>query len=461
MTVTPPTMAGAGARGMRVQGMPWRRWLTTTPGRLRSASALLVVGLLLFAVMTTVATEARSRAAGAVATKSAPELVAAEDLYGSLADADAIASTIFLRAGLEPESLRQRYLSDVQRAGRLLETVSRSVETSPTTRKALRTISEQLPLYAGRVETARADIRLGLGLGSAYLREASTTMREEILPAATDLYRDAARRLDDNYRSGTSDTTLVVVLIAGLVMLSMLVAVQIYVRRRSNRILNLGLAAATVLVIGLLAWTLIRFSGAHDALNRAQQQGSDSVEVLSSARILTLRAQNNENLALIERGSGDVYVAEFDRVMRGLGGKDGTAGLLGYAATVADRTGDGARVRALAPQFQRLKELHARVRTKDDDGDYNGAVGLSVGTSSGLVADALKREGGPGQELAAVDRLERALQGSIVTSQERLLAATHDARRGYGVLEVAIPVFAIVAALLVLLGLERRIGEYR
>src|SRR5262249_35806280 len=41
-----PTGTNPGARGLRVQGMPWRRWLTTTPGRLRSASALLVIGLL-------------------------------------------------------------------------------------------------------------------------------------------------------------------------------------------------------------------------------------------------------------------------------------------------------------------------------------------------------------------------------------------------------------------------------
>jgi hypothetical protein len=459
VTVTPT--ASSGARGLRVQGLPWRRWLTTTPGRLRSASAVLVVGLLLFAVVTTIATEIRSRAAGAVATKSAPELVATEELYGSLADADATASTIFLRAGLEPAGLRARYENDIKRAGRLLETVSRSAESAPATRRALRTIGEQLPVYTGLVDTARADTRLGLNVGSAYLRRASTTMRDEILPAATDLYRDAARRLDDNYQSGTSTTTLAVVLIAGAVMLGLLVVVQVYVRRRSNRILNVGLVAATVLVVGLLGWTLLRFSAAHDALNRAQQRGSDSVEVLSSARILSLRAQNNENLALVERGSGDVYVAEFDRVMRALGGTDGRGGLLAYAATLADRTGDGSRVRALAAPFRKVRDLHVKVRARDDDGRYQEAVGLSVGTNDDTIKQQLEPEGGPGQELRAVDKLEGALQASIARSQARLLGSAQDARSGYGMLEVAIPVFAIIAGLLVLLGLERRIGEYR
>src|SRR6516165_1378564 len=91
VTVTPTTPVAA-TRGLRVQGMPWRSWLRTTPGRLRSASAILLVALILFAVVTTVATEVRSRAAASVQTQSAPELVATEALYGSLADADATAS---------------------------------------------------------------------------------------------------------------------------------------------------------------------------------------------------------------------------------------------------------------------------------------------------------------------------------------------------------------------------------
>jgi hypothetical protein len=438
-----PTVPSAGGRGLRVQGMPWRRWLTTTPGRLRSASALLVIGLLVFAAVTTAATEARSRAAGAVATSSAPELVTAENLYGNLADADATASTIFLRAGQEPRALRRRYLADVAAAGRELADISHSAD-SPVARRAARTISEQLPAYTGLVESARANNAQGFPVGAAYLRKASAMMRNDILPAATDLYRDAARQLRDNYESGTSTVTLMLVLAAGLGMLALLVVVQVFVRRRSNRLLNLGLVAATVLVVGLLGWTLLRFASAHDALNRAQQRGSDSVEVLSSARILTLRAQNNENLALIERGTGDVYRTESARIMGVLGGKDGKSGLLGYAGTIADRTGDGARIRSLAPQFKTLRHLHSQVGKRDDDGKYTEAVRLSVGP-----------------QLASVDQLQQALQSDINRSQVRLASAAQDARSGFGPLEVGIPVFAIIAGLLVLLGLERRIGEYR
>src|SRR5215213_3472680 len=109
-----PTTPAAPTRGLRVQGVPWRQWLRTTPGRLRSASAILLLALLLFAVVTTVATEVRSRAAAAVQTKSGPELVAIQKLYGNLADADAVASTVYLRAGAEPRALRKHFVTDLE-----------------------------------------------------------------------------------------------------------------------------------------------------------------------------------------------------------------------------------------------------------------------------------------------------------------------------------------------------------
>src|SRR5262245_60559601 len=106
----------------RVQGMPLQRWLTTTPGRLRAASVALVVGLVVLAVVAATAVGARHRATDDLSVQTVPALVAAEQLYGKLADADATASRTFLLAGLEPAELRQRYHRDLRAAGRHLAT---------------------------------------------------------------------------------------------------------------------------------------------------------------------------------------------------------------------------------------------------------------------------------------------------------------------------------------------------
>ena len=88
------------ARLLRVQGMPLRRGLTTTPGRLRAASALILAALLVLVIIASTGAATRGEAARAVGLESVPELDAAVKLYGALANADANATSIFLKAGI-------------------------------------------------------------------------------------------------------------------------------------------------------------------------------------------------------------------------------------------------------------------------------------------------------------------------------------------------------------------------
>ena len=76
------------------------------------------------------ATAARGDAARQVALRSAPEWWRPQNLYSSVADADATASTIFLQAGQESPALRHRYLDDIDRAGTYLASVARSSQSS-------------------------------------------------------------------------------------------------------------------------------------------------------------------------------------------------------------------------------------------------------------------------------------------------------------------------------------------
>ena len=93
--------------------LPW----LTTPGWFRLAAVVLLAGLVALAVVSVGAALGRGDATAAVRDDATPLLVGAEDLYVALADADAAASTAFLRAGLEPEELRARYLDDLETAG--------------------------------------------------------------------------------------------------------------------------------------------------------------------------------------------------------------------------------------------------------------------------------------------------------------------------------------------------------
>lgn len=439
----------SGARLLRVQGMPLRRWLTTTPGRLRAASALILTALLVLVIIASTGAANRGEAARAVGLESVPELDAAVKLYGALANADANATSIFLKAGLEPAALRRAYLHSIKVAGRQLAAVSHDVGSSRTAQHAVRKIAGALPEYTGRIETARVYNRDGLPLGASYLRDGTRIMHDDILPAATTLYERAMRRLDEQYRSGTSSVEIVLVVIAGIAVIGLLIATQVFVTRRYQRILNVGLLSATVIVIGLLGWSVGRFVAAQDSLVAAQRDGSDTVQVASAARILALRAQADENLALSERGTGEKYRADFTDTVARLGGDDGSGGALGAASRTARGTPAAALTSPLAADFSDLLAVHKDVTTLDDGGDYEGAIALAVGQGADV-----------GREAQVVQKFDADLRAVIASARQRLDARATDARAGFDVLEVAILLLAIMAGVFVVVGLQRRIGEY-
>lgn len=416
---------------------------TTTPGRLRLASIVLAAALSVLGIVGTSTLVSRQSAARAVGLDAAPLLVGAVNLYVSLADADATASNSFLRAGLELPDQRQRYLTDIQTAGSHLATIAGHAGSSPDAQHALQVIAQQLPVYAGLVEQARANNQQGFPVGAAYLRSASALMRKEILPQTTGLYGDAALRLGDHYRSGTAGVDIGGVLLAWVIALGILLATQLYVTRRTNRVLNPALVAATVLVCVVALWALLHVGSEQAALERAQLQGSDAVQVFSVSRILLLRMQSDESHALIAAGTGDEYLRDFDTMAERLGGADGRGGLLGKASVLASRTGSVDSVDALADRFVALLDKHKKVRELDDSGRYREAVLLSIGP-----------------EAEDVEALNTGLRDQMTAAQERLDAHAGDARGGFEALVIALPLVAALSVLLVLAGLQRRIGEY-
>ena len=209
--------------------LPW----LTTPGWFRLAAVVLLAGLVALAVVSVGAALGRGDATDAVRDDATPLLVGAEDLYVALADADAAASTAFLRAGLEPEELRARYLDDLETAGAELALIAARTCDSAASSEAVGRIAQELPVYAGQVESARTNNRLDHPLGAAYLRRASDSMRNSMLPAATSIYEEAARRLYDAYDEGTSTRHRVTVLAVGGTVLVLLVAAQVLVALRT------------------------------------------------------------------------------------------------------------------------------------------------------------------------------------------------------------------------------------
>ncbi|MEN3303910.1 MAG: hypothetical protein V7603_112 [Micromonosporaceae bacterium] len=425
-----------------VQGPTLRRrtsaWAGSTPGRLTALMALVVSLGLLVGVAGVLGTVHRAGLVDAVRTRSGPLTVSAQQLYRSLSDADATAAAAFLSSGVEPAALRDRYQSDIAAASAAL---TQAAGASDSDQDAVRQIAGALPVYTALVETARAYNRMNLPLGAAYLREASGLMRERLLPAAQRLYQSRTGRLATD-RGAAAGLPWVAALLV-LLSLGALVVGQVYLVRRTHRLVNLGLATATLAALALLVWLVVSWAGAASALHAGQREGSAQVELMSQGRIHALQARADEALTLVAHGSGggfeNDFATEFDRL----------TGDLNQARRGA---GDAAVRGALQDALDKAaawKAAHTKVRTADDGGRYSDAVTLAVGTSDQAGA------------AASFNALDADLARSIGVANAAFdmdAARAGDSLSGTG---VGFLLLTLVLLAGVVAGFQQRIGEYR
>jgi hypothetical protein len=418
---------------------------TTTPARLRLLIAGLVSLCLIWGAVAAWVVSQRASGAADVVSTSEPLSLDGQQIYRALSDADATAASAFLSGGLEPIAARHRYQADIAQAARHLESATAAAGHSPAARD-LATLSKDLPVYTGEVETARADNRLGLPLGAAYLREASGLMRGTLLPAARDVSAQANARLTAASGQATGLPLALILLVAAGVLGYVLYRAQRWLFQRTHRRLNPGLVVASVAAVVSLLWLAITFAVARADLLQARNHGSAPVAALAQADIAALQARADESLTLIDAGGDDTFEADFKTTEHRLGPGPGT--MLTNAVTAARGSPGGGAAATAATTATAWYAAHRTVRSLDDSGKHTQAV-LLVTTP------------GPGHSGTLFTRLDDSLTSAIAADQvvfQRNAVAGSGAFTG---LEVGIIVLALIMAAGCARGLSTRLAEYR
>jgi len=412
----------------------------STPGRLSLIALLLVAVSLLVGALTGLSVQTRSAALEELATRSEPLSFAAQEVYRSMADADATAAAAFLSGGVESPRLRSRYEADIAKAAAALSTATGEITRSPEVGSALSTLSGQLPVYTGLVETARTHNRQGNPVGAAYLREASGLMRAQLLPAAQDLYRaETANVVRDQDSAGGGPWSE---LLLGLVALVTLGLAQLYVTRRTNRVFNIGLVVATGLTLVSVLWVSIASVVVVSTVSDSRVNGSSQVDVLARARIDTLTARGDETLTLVARGSGTAYEKRYGDVVKELGDLIARGKSLATEPAVRDAVTSAER------NFQAWQDAHKRIRAADDSGDYTTALALAISNDQGGAA-------------AAFDNLDRDLVTAITQARTAFTGSVATARGALSGTVAVVALLALGAAVASVMGLWQRLKEYR
>ena len=156
------------------------------------------------------------------------------------------------------------------------------------------------------------------------------------------------------------------------------------------------------------------------------------------------RAQSDQSLTLVNRGSDEISPADFDKVMNVLSPQ---GGMIGEVGPLAARAGRGQDAQRLAQEFAAYRAQAARVSQVQKSGQIPQAIHLAV-------ADATSPS-------SAAALLNSDLVAQTNHAQARFAAQALDATSALAGLEIAIPVLAAVAAILAFVGLRQRAGEYR
>jgi hypothetical protein len=394
-----------------------------TPGRLRLYGAITVTACLAFGVVGFLLVNNLNNSLGRERDHAA-QLVRIQTIRTNLVKADANATNAFLVGGLEPADARAGYVDGINTAA---STLAEASNADPGSAVKLASVNQVLATYTGLIESARANNRQGFPIGAAYLRQASKSIRDDALPPLEELVTTERNRFDGsaNAVSDTQDGLLVL----SVVVIVCLIAIQIWLFRRTRRVFNLPLALATVLIfvagavaIGTTGWTRNRD-------DNARVGPYAQTVALATARINGLDAKSSESLTLIARGSGQPFEDRFRAVAA-----DAKTALDDATDSTSKTTFDAYLVR------------HKAVRAADDGGKYDQAVAMATGN---------------GAANRAFTAFETASRVSLNQQSSELSDDLGHARGPLLALSLLLLVAGLVGALVSRRGIAQRLQEYR
>ncbi|MGW7006654.1 hypothetical protein ACWGCW_28500 [Streptomyces sp. NPDC054933] len=257
--------------------------------------------------------------------RMAPQVQHASGLYLALTDMDAETANLLV-FGDDPSLEAHRaqalklYIQDRDTVSRELQGATKAAGSDPAAQAALVDILDGLGRYqeaASRATSLNGQAHAPAGRPApaaltAY-RQATDLMRISLLPAADRLIttNDASFTAAYNSERSFLASIRVTALVLGLLVLAVLVVLQLFVTRSFNRIINPGLAAATLLCVTVLGTAFFVAGDERESLRYARHDAFDSVVALSAARAVAYDANADESRNLLDPKRSGPYSAAF------------------------------------------------------------------------------------------------------------------------------------------------------
>jgi hypothetical protein len=464
-----------------------RLGLQTTPERIRALAAVAVLAIGGFYIVANIAVGNARDGLRVIGHDAGPQVLATGDLYYALGDMDSQVASILLAGresspGADQQELRS-YSQDRATADRAALQAAELSAGDPADQAAVRSILDGLGQYERLASLAmvleeQAHHRAGPPPGNviAVYRQATDLMTLDLLPPAYNLTLEGGATVREAYaakRSAVLEGRLWVGL-AGLAVITALLALQFFVGARFRRRLNLVLAVATLglIVLTVSAVRLLSDEAAH--LQAAKASGFDSILTMSRARAISDSLHADESRFLLDPGRADMYsLAYLDKSQTVLYVASGnlreyytalSASMKAYRANPRSveflgfygdeaRAHPGPGVTTVLARYQQFQADDQRIRQLAKAGQDRQAVRLLTGRTAGS----------PGYDFEQYDQAVVSLIGQHRAIFDQTIRAG-DRELGRSVLgnwAVLLPLVALGVAVLVVAGVWARLAEYR
>jgi hypothetical protein len=448
-----PAAVGAAASIPRPPGRQGRRRSATTPARMRTLLTALLLLSLAWGAFGGWAADVHASAASAMASVDEPLSLDAQQLDASIADADVTATTMFLASAQPKLATLQAYQGDVATAAADLSKLRAASGQNQVTSAALAAIGADLPVYTGYVSEARSAYALGYPLtGGSFVQVASEEAHLDLLPAATTVFDQENDVLAAASGQATGWPLVIAALVLAIVTGVLLYRAQRWLTRRTNRVLNLGLALASLLLVISASWLVAAFLSGRSDLEAGIGHGSQPAQQLAQASIDVQRIRGDAVLNVISRSGDASFQSDFTATSGEVGPGDASPGHLSLLGSAAAAENSGTQAAALVGDAEHEATAwyaaNANVYALGKKANYAGERSAVIGSGTGSSA-------------VGYQALEPDITRAISDDQAAFRSAVST---GSGALNPVEPV-VIIAALLMALGcwrgLSRRLAEYR
>lgn len=427
-----------------------RAFAATTPGQLFGVTVLLTLAIAAAGLSMSNSAATRQQNLDVLLSTTEPMSNSAHNLYTSLSLADTVASTGFVQAGVESDDIRNRYNQAIDRAAvAATESVLGTSPDDQRIRDLVGFIQRELPVYTSMVESARVNHRMGNPVAAAYMSNASALMREQILPAASELFTLTSAKVSQEQSSLTAPQW---VPLSGLVAaVFFLLLAQWWLWRLTRRRLNRGFVAATALLVTAVFWVSVSSIATWSAGSQAFADASRPWDSLTTSRIAAQQARTEETLALIRRQSTTEEAQPFESTVSQVAGA-----IDDYenspAIDAADSTARSEVVERARATLADWDIAHQQFEQLLDDGSYDQAIYQATATQP--------NPGAAPTTASAFEALDQAMSKLIADSRESMRSYISEGLAAMTLVSTAVLLLTIAAVFSVWLGIRPRLQEY-